>query len=236
MLKGQLIRLGETVCAEKNHSGLREEFKMLMSRLQLVSDTVPSGLDNPSWIRRAMLIEQIAEAYADGAFTPAQRRQAEDLFRTAVYDGEPLVRSVLADSLKRLAQLPRDIVMSLARDEAQVARPILRTSPLLGDDDLIRIAREGSRSHRLAIAERDTLSARVAQALYDTRDPIVLRRILANDGAVLAEGLLHAILDTLGEAGGIVEAISRRRLLPVSVKKRLANYGNGEIDRTYAVA
>lgn len=209
---------------------------MSMSRLQLVPDTAASGLDNPSWIRRAMLIEQIVEAYADGTFTPMQRRQAEDLFRTAVYDGEPLVRSVLADSLKRLTQLPRDIVMSLARDEAQVARPVLRTSPLLGDDDLVRIVRDGSRSHRLAIAERDSLSAKVAQALYDTRDPIVLRRLLTNDGAALTEGLLQAILDTLGETSGIVEAVSRRRLLPVSVMARLAHYGAREIAHDYAVA
>jgi uncharacterized protein (DUF2336 family) len=192
------------------------------TQLRVIPDTAVSGLDNPSWIRRAMLIERVAEAYADGTFTPAQRRQAEDLFRTAVYDGEALVRSVLADSLKHLAQVPRDIVLSLARDEAQVARPILRTSPLLDEDDLAQIAREGSRAHRLAIAERDALSPAVARALYDSRDPQVVRHLLANDGAALKETLLHAILDTLDAAPGIVDAVTRRRLLPVSVTNRLA--------------
>ncbi|HKF74081.1 MAG TPA: DUF2336 domain-containing protein [Stellaceae bacterium] len=185
-------------------------------------ETAVTGLDNPSWIRRAMLLEQVAEAYADGTFTPAQRSQAEDLFRTAVYDSEPLARSVLADVLKRMAQLPRDIVLSLARDEAQVARPILRASPLLHDDDLVEIARAGSRVHRLAIAERKELSAKVAQALCESRDPQVIRTLLVNESANLPEPLLHSILDALDETPGIAEAMESRRLLPATVTNRLA--------------
>ena len=189
---------------------------------QDTSDTAITGLDNPSWIRRAMLIEQISEAYADGTFTPAQRRQAEDVFRIALYDHEALARSVLADSLKRMTEVPRDIVLSLARDEAEVARPILRTSPVLDDDDLAEIAREGTRAHRLAIAERDALSAKVAQALCQSRDPQVIRRLIANQSAALPEALLHGILDALEDVPGIVEAMTRRRPLPVSVATRLA--------------
>ncbi|HVM78587.1 MAG TPA: DUF2336 domain-containing protein [Stellaceae bacterium] len=206
------------------------------ARLSLISSPGTGVLDNPSWIRRAMLIEQVAEGYADGLFTSAQRRVAEDLFRTAVYDGEALVRSVLADSLKRLGSLPRDIILTLARDEAQVARPVLSCSPLLSEDDLLELARTGSRSHRLAIAERDNLSPALSEALYETRDPIVARRLLVNDGAAVAEGMLHAILDTLGDAPGIVEAMARRRLLPVSILERLQHYRIAERPRAQASA
>lgn len=205
-----------------------------IARLSLISNTGAGALDNPSWVRRAMLIEQVAEGYADGLFTPAQRRAAEDLFRTAIYDGEALVRSVLADSLKRLGGVPRDVVLTLARDEAQVARPVLSCSPLLSEDDLLAIARAGSRSHRLAIAERDNLSPALSEALYETHDPILVRRLLVNDGAALAEGLLHAILDTLGDEPGIVETMARRRLLPVSVLERLRHYGTAERPRAQA--
>jgi len=206
---------------------------MLMTTLpRRTPEIAVTGLDNPSWIRRAMLLEQIAEAYADGTFGPAQRRQVEDLFRTAVYDHEPLARSVLAENLKRMTAVPHDIVLSLARDEAQVARPILRTSPLLDDDDLVEIAREGTRAHRIAIAERDDLSAKVAQALCQSRDPQVIRTLVANERAALPEPLLHGILDALDDAPGIVDAMTRRRLLPVSVSNRLAR----ESARGYAAA
>jgi len=206
------------------------------ARLSLISSTGTGVLDNPSWIRRAMLIEQVAEGYADDLFTPTQRRVAEDLFRTAIYDGEPLVRSVLADSLKRLGCVPRDVILTLAHDEAQVARPVLRSSPLLTEDDLLEIARTGSRSHRLAIAERDNLSPPLSEALYQSRDAIVVRRLLVNDGAALAEGLLHAILDAFGDAPGIVETMARRRILPVSVLDRLQYYRIAERPRAQAPA
>jgi uncharacterized protein (DUF2336 family) len=195
---------------------------MLMTLPHAAPDTAVTGLDHPSWIRRAMLLEQVAEAYAEAAFTPAQRRQAEDLFRTALYDHEPLARGVLADVLKRMTELPHDIVLSLARDEAQVARPILRTSPLLDDDDLVEIARESTRAHRLAIAEREALSAKVAQALCQCRDGQVIKALLANESAALPEPLLHAILDALDDAPGIADAMTRRHRLPVSVSNRLA--------------
>ncbi len=200
-------------------------------RTETVPETPTTGLDDPSWICRAMLLEQIAERYASGIPNPPQRRVTEDLFRMAVYDGEPLVRSVLADSLKRSTHAPRDIVLSLAHDESQVARPILQSSPLLTDDDLVRVARERSRAHRLAVAERENLSLKVSDALYQGQDPIVVRRLLANDGAAVAEGLLHAILDSLAEAPGIVETMARRRLLPVSVIDRLTHYGTIEFRR-----
>jgi uncharacterized protein (DUF2336 family) len=205
---------------------------MLMTLPQPAPETAVTGLDDPSWVRRALLLERIAEAYAEGRFTPVQRSQAEEIFRTAVYDHEPLARSVLADVLKRMTNLPHDIVLSLARDEAQVARPILRTSPLLGDDDLVEIAREGTRAHRLAIAERDDLSAKVAQALCESRDPPVIKALLANESAALPEPLLHAILDALDDAPGIVDAMTRRALLPASVNTRLTREGA----RGYAAA
>jgi hypothetical protein len=48
--------------------------------------------------------------------------------------------------------------------------------------------------------------------------------MLANDGAAFAEGMLHAILDTLGDAPGIVETMARRRLLPMTILERLQHY------------
>lgn len=200
--------------------------------LPATSETAVTGLDNPSWIRRALLLERVAEAYAEGHFTLAQRTQAEDLFRTAVFDHEPLARGVLADVLKRMTNLPHDIVLSLARDEAQVARPILRTSPLLDDEDLVEIAREGTRAHRLAIAERDDLSARVAQALCEPRDPSVIKALLANESAALPEPLLHAILDAMDDTPAIVDAMTSRPRLPASITTRLTR----ECARGYAAA
>ncbi len=151
------------------------------SRVDSTRDGVESVLDEPSWVRRAIAIERIAARYAGGrgealgspgaTLAQSDRRAAEDLFRLAIFDAEVLVRRVLAESLKRAAWLPRDIVLALAHDVPEVARPLLLTSPLLTDIDLIRIARQGSPLHREAIAMRPRLSPRVAASLGATASP-----------------------------------------------------------------
>ena len=115
--------------------------------------------------------------------------------------------------LRPLFDAGRDIAIAEVRDGFDSGR---------FEADLARLAREGSRSHRLAIAERDALSPTVAQALCDSHDALVIRHLLANEGAALPEELLHGILDTLGNVPGIVDAMARRRLLPVTVAGRLA--------------
>ena len=55
-------------------------------------------------------------------------------------DSAVQVRAILADEIKHLDCIPRDVALRLARDvEAVVAAPILEYSPLLSDADLIEI-------------------------------------------------------------------------------------------------
>ena len=54
------------------------------------------------------------------------------------------VRAILAEEIKYLNCIPKDIALHLARDvESIVATPILEYSPLLSDADLIEIIASG---------------------------------------------------------------------------------------------
>ena len=119
-----------------------------------------------SWTVRAKTVEKVATLYVEGAFQDATRQTALDLFRLALYDSEPLVRRVLAESIKHARELPRDIVRTLAQDIPDVSAPFLSASPLLGDDELLSIARGGATVQRAAIACRASLSERVANVLF----------------------------------------------------------------------
>ena len=115
-----------------------------------------------SWTARAKIIERVASSFSQGGYAPAERLAALDLIRIALYDAEPLVRRVLAESLKHANDLPRDVVRRLAQDIPEVSAPFLAASPLLGDDDLLALARGGATVQRAAIACRQRLSPRVA--------------------------------------------------------------------------
>jgi uncharacterized protein (DUF2336 family) len=187
----------------------------------LTRDVIAELIEAPSWTDRAKSVERLATRFAQGELDAVEREAAAEAFRIVLYDGEPLVRLVLAESLKFAADAPHDLVLALARDAATVATPVLEHSPLLGDDDLLAIVRYFSPAHRFAIAGRESLPAPLAAALCRGGERAVILRLLANDGAAVAEQTLHALLDRFPDQPALAEAIARRRLLPVSVGSRL---------------
>jgi uncharacterized protein (DUF2336 family) len=119
-----------------------------------------------SWTARAKTVERVATRYVEGVYDAAGHAAALDLLRLALNDSEPLVRRVLAESIKHARDLPRDLVCGIAHDIPEVSAPFLTASPLLGDDELMAIALGGASVQRAAIAGRPRLSARVANVLY----------------------------------------------------------------------
>jgi uncharacterized protein (DUF2336 family) len=125
----------------------------------LTRESIGEFVEEASWTARAKLVERVASAYAAGTLAPTERQIALELFRLTLYDAEPLVRRVLAEALKRVADLPREIVLGLAQDKPDVAAPFLAASPLLDSEDLGKIARIGSTAQRSAIALRPVKAA-----------------------------------------------------------------------------
>jgi len=110
----------------------------------MTRDMILNFAQEQSWTARALMVERAATLLVDGALDEAERQTAIDLFRLARYDGEPLVRRMLAESLKHARELPPDIVRALARDIPEVSAPFLAASPLIADDDLFAIAQGGA--------------------------------------------------------------------------------------------
>ena len=178
-------------------------------------------IEQASWTGRAKLLERLGTRFAAGALDDEEWHAITEAFRIALYDAEPLVRRVLAESVKSAPDLPRDILLALARDIAAVAAPVLEHSRLLSEDDLLPIALSGSTAHRFAIAARWLISAPIAEALAKFSERTVVQRLIANDDAAIGEMTLHRLLDKFPDVPAIGEAIGRRRLLPVSIGGRL---------------
>jgi hypothetical protein len=81
-----------------------------------------------------------------------------ETLETLARDAAVRVRAILADEIKALDCVPRDVVMALARDlDTIVSTPILQYSPLLSDADLVEIIACGQVQETLAaIASRST--------------------------------------------------------------------------------
>jgi uncharacterized protein (DUF2336 family) len=112
-------------------------------------------------------------------------------------DQLPRVRAILAEEIKALDCVPKNVIDILARDvEETVAAPILEYSPLLSDTDLMEIISSAQAHFTLAaIAQRKPLSASVADAIVEALDVPAVAALLANSSAQIREQTLEKIID-----------------------------------------
>ena len=88
------------------------------------------------------------------------------------------VRRDLAQRLAYRRDVPRDLVVSLANDEINVAYPVLVESVVLEDADLIAIAYNQPASHQIAVTLRERISPDVSGALIESRNVDVIDTLL----------------------------------------------------------
>ena len=98
----------------------------------------------------------------------ADRAIADAVLELLVRDLAVEVRQALADTVAASTRLPPHVARQLAGDWIEVADPILERSPVLSDEDLVRVVRTNAMQYALAVAGRERLSELVSDALVDT--------------------------------------------------------------------
>ena len=117
-----------------------------------------------------------------------------EIFLTLARQAERGVRKVLSEKLAHADWAPAALVNVLALDEIEIARPILESSPILQDEDLLRVLIEASLEHQIAVARRPRISGRVADAVIDQAEPAVLMALTTNRTAeISAEGVRRLV-------------------------------------------
>lgn len=132
-------------------------------------------------------------------------------------------RRQYADSVASTQSLPHAVAVSLANDsDAEVARLVLKLSPVLTDTDLAAIAVSQTQTHLAAIAERTRLSESVTDILVERGDSTVLRTVSGNEGAQFSDQGFDRLLQRGGDDAAVGEALARRSdLSPQRVQRVL---------------
>ncbi|WP_135081106.1 DUF2336 domain-containing protein [Terasakiella sp. SH-1] len=136
------------------------------------------------------------------------------------------VRSVLADTLKDVANVPEDVILKLAKDaELAVSCPVLEHSPVLSDEDLQEIISSGISSGALgAISNRAHVSSDVSDAIVGTNDVSAITTLLCNDSAQIREDTLDQLIE---ESRNVTEwqgPLVHRPVLSDQASRRLAEF------------
>jgi uncharacterized protein (DUF2336 family) len=112
-------------------------------------------------------------------------------------DASVRVRAILAEEIKSLNCVPKDIALMLAHDvNSIVAAPILQYSPLLSDADLIEIIACAQVQEVLtAIASRNPVNEAVSDRLVQSLDVPAVAALLVNPDANIRKETMERIIE-----------------------------------------
>lgn len=118
-----------------------------------------------------------------------------EIFMVIARQAERDIRKALSDSLASAEWAPPALIAMLALDEIEIARPVIANSPLLKDQDLLRVLVEATIEHQIEVARRPRISGRVADAIIDRGEPASLTALAGNKTAEVSEDALGRLID-----------------------------------------
>ena len=144
-----------------------------------------------------------------------------EIFMTLARQAEHDIRKSLAESLAGADWAPLALVNMLALDEIEIARPIIASSPLLRDQDLLRILVEATIEHQIEVARRPALSGRVADAIIDAGEPATITALASNRTAEISETGLHRLIEQSRRVAALRAPLTRHPRLNETLAREL---------------
>ncbi|HYB09720.1 MAG TPA: DUF2336 domain-containing protein [Alphaproteobacteria bacterium] len=175
-------------------------------------------------------VAQVAgERSADGR--PGRTKLFFELLKALARDELARIRRIVSQAVKDIANIPRDIVRSLASDaDPEVAAPVLKDSPVLREHDLISAMQANPAAAVIgAVAQRADLGAALSDAVVATGSESGIAALLANDSAQIREETLDLLIERAAEIPSWQESLVERPKLSARAVTRLAHVVAGTL-------
>lgn len=161
-------------------------------------------------------------AGATGALDPAAAGPIlSDIFLTLVAEAERDIRLRLSEKLARADWPPASLINILALDGIEIARPVIASSPLLADSDLVGILLKATVEHQIAVARRPELSAEVVDAVLRQDEPAVLAALAGNESARIGPEGMARLVEASRRSAALRSPLARHPKLTPDLAERL---------------
>ena len=147
-----------------------------------------------------------------------------EIFLTLARRAERQVRKALSEKLAHAEWAPAALLNVLALDEIEIARPILECSPILQDEDLLRVLIEASLEHQIAVARRPRISGRVADAVIDQAEPAVLMALTTNHTAGISADGVRRLVEHSRRIAALRGPLTRHPLLTEALAEQMYHW------------
>ncbi len=148
-------------------------------------------------------------AGSEEARRPELRNLLGEVFVALAAQAEREIREALGERLATADWAPKALIAILALDEIEIARPILRASPLLEDDDFLLILIKATVEHHIEVARRPGIGAKVVEAILDHGEPSVLAALAGNGEAEVSEDAMRRLVAASRRITGLRAPLTR---------------------------
>jgi uncharacterized protein (DUF2336 family) len=201
-------------------------------RNRLTDEDVRRLVKGDSEEDRALAARKICRRIDQYELTEPEKLAAQSILDMISRDAADLVRRAMAVTLQSSKNLPHDIAVRLANDIDTIAAPVLVSSPVLTEEDLVDIVRASTTNKRCAVAARESLPTRLVHAILDTGDSRAAGVAAANDGADFDELAYQRAFAEFCETPEVMDAFVARSYLPLNITETLISHVSDQaIDR-----
>ena len=185
---------------------------------------------------REQLLAALGELAATERLDASPRAQAVvgEILTNLAVDADPDLRRKLVEWAGRGRCMPRPLALELAYDEIEVAGPVIRRSPTLWTQDLLRLIAEGAAEHQISVGRRAALERAVMEAILEQGEPAALAALASNADAPLAPEHLELLVDMSKRLAVLRAPLARRPELTPEWAQTLATYSGSAVRRMLA--
>jgi len=185
-------------------------------------------------VQREELYLAVASLYrVQGTYLNARERELmNDILKRLARDVEMAIRISLAERLADDAMAPHELILLLADDTIEVARPLILRSPLISDEDALDLIANADVEHQEALASRPHIGEPVTDALARSEAESVLAALVRNVSARIASVTYETLVEKSRQFASLQSPLARRRDLPPALAERMCDWCSDAL-RTY---
>lgn len=190
-------------------------------RTKLTREDIQRLANNSDVEGRATAARKLCSRIAVKGLDAEEKKAGEAILTILANDAAEMVRRSLATTLQKSRHLPRDVARKLAEDIDSIATPILSGSPVLTDEDLAEVIRQGNPSRQNAVAAREFISTKLVHEIVEQAAPSAVGIAAANDGAQFDDTAYTKTMDRFDDEPAILEKFIERTAMPAEFTEKL---------------
>jgi uncharacterized protein (DUF2336 family) len=197
---------------------------------------------NPQGTSREEIYLAVASLYRiqGTGLNERERGLMHEILRRLTRDVEMAIRIALAERLAEDTTAPHDLILLLADDRIEVARPLLLRSPLLTDTDFLKLITQASEAHHEVVASREHIGEPVTQELAKSGVESVLVALVRNATAKISPRTFETLVEKSRNIERLHEPLTQRSDLPPVLATKMCEWVSDAlktyIARNYAIA